>query len=185
MALDKTFSAGEILSAGDVNGHLLGLWIPIDKRVIASGSPVSSASFQSLDSNFRMFRATFHIFPGAGATARILLNNDSGSNYHQQTFTASGTNLFAARLTPAVAIDLSHNASGGQPIMGQAIISKPLSSVVARATMHMATDSTTAVIVHADSWTWNNTANLINRIDINGIGGTFYGIVALEGMRGV
>ncbi|MGR6922544.1 hypothetical protein ACU635_50535 [[Actinomadura] parvosata] len=185
MALDKTFSSGEILSAGDVNGHLLGLWIPIDKRVIASGSPVASASFQSLDSNFRMFRLTFHIIPAAGATARLLLNNDSGSNYHQQTLSAFGSSVFAVRLTPAIAIDLSHNASGGQPIMGQALISKPLTSVVARATMHLATDSTTAVLVHMDSWTWNNTASLINRIDLNGQGGSFSGVVSLEGMRGV
>lgn len=185
MTLDKTFASGEVLSASDVNGHLLGLWIPIDKRVIASGSPVASVSFASIDSNFRMFRVTFHIFPAAGAVAFIRLNNDSAANYHQQTLTATGTTIVATRLTPSLSIDLGHNAGGGQPIMGQTLISKPLSTAVARATMHMATDTTTNILMHADSWTWNNTASLINRIDVIGNGGSFSGVVALEGMRGV
>lgn len=181
MALDKTFASGEILSAANVNGHLLGLWIPIDKRVIASGSPVASVSFASLDSNFRMFRLTYHVIPVGGLWLRF--NNDSGSNYTQQSAGASNTTFSGNRLTPAIAADLAIGWPGN-PMQGQMTISKISTAAHARAIGHL------TIAPHADlqayilGVSWNNAASLINRIDLIGNGGNYYGIVSLEGMRG-
>lgn len=181
MALDKTFSSGEILSAGDVNGHLLGLWIPIDKRVIASGSPTTPVTFSSLDSNFRLFRLTFHVIPSVGLWLR--LNNDSGSNYTQQFHEGGGSTSSAVRLTSAIALELQRGSSG-TAVQGQIIIGKPSSSTEARIVSQMSSNTHAALAMTSWAGSWNNTASLLNRVDVIGNGGNFYGVVALEGMRG-
>lgn len=183
MALDKTFDAGEILSAGDVNGHLLGLWIPIDKRVIASGSAVSSVSFQSIDSNFRLFRITAYANVG-GNILQLRFNNDSGNNYATEVISTGGTNVSAFRQTaqPQIITDAG-GAFGGQPFLCTMTISKTLSTVGAAV-------SGTTVRENTVSWNsfgsvWQNTSALINRIDLFVVSGTMHGVFALEGMRGV
>jgi hypothetical protein len=183
MALDKTFAAGEILSAGDVNGHLLSMWIPIDKRVIASGSAVSSVSWQSLDSNFRFFRVTLFAIM-TGNLLYLRLNNDSGSNYSTQYTLASGTNTTSSRVTSQTQISCdSGSAIAGQPFECLLNISKPLTTTKAAVLGRTVREDSPATIQFGS--VWSNTSALINRIDLIAQGGTMYGIFALEGMRGV
>ncbi len=184
MALDKTFASGEILSAANVNGHLLGLWIPIDKRVVASGSPVTSINFTSLDSNFRIFRLTYHLIATNGLWLRV--NNDSGANYTQQTVLGNGGTAGAGRATSAIAVDLTQ-FNAADPAQGQWIISKLSTTAQARLTGGVTVGPHATLQTFHNSVSWNNTSSLLNQINILGAGGAgnFYGIAALEGMRGV
>ena len=182
MALDKTFASGEILSAANVNGHLLGLWIPIDKRVITSGSPVSSVSFQSIDSNFRLFRLTMSALCTTGQILMLRFNNDSGNNYAYQLSFASGSSTGASRLTAQPEIR-PYGSGTTEPVTGTYLISKIASNVRAMVVGKTALFHTVAMEDVAANW--NNTSALINRIDIVPTASTFYGVFALEGMRGV
>lgn len=183
MALDKTFAAGEILSASNVNGHLLGLWIPIDKQVIASGSPVASVSWQSIDSNFRFFRITCYANLGGNAL-NLRFNNDSGNNYATQIIAAGTTTVSAFRQTaqPQIITD-SGGVLNGHPHVCTMVISKTLTTVKAAVTGQTTRED-------PPTWSsfggmWSNTSSLINRIDLLVSSGTMYGVFALEGMRGV
>lgn len=183
MALDKTFSIGEVLSAGDVNGHLLGLWIPIDKRVISSGSPVAAASFTGIDSAFRLFRLTYNAISNDNGL-RLRFNNDSGTNYwrHISQTTAGGTTGFSFTSETYVDLNSSINAyNTGNVLIGK-FASGGAATVVAQ-TVHWHPGGSS--LTHTDIGSrWNNTSALINRIDFLVTSGTFYGVVALEGMRG-
>ncbi|MEO3875521.1 hypothetical protein ABGB18_42640 [Nonomuraea sp. B12E4] len=181
MALDKTFASGEILSAANVNGHLLGLWIPIDKRVIPSGSPTTPITFSSLDSNFRLFRLTYHTI-STGSTV-LRLNNDSGTNYTHQALEVSSTTVVGTRLTSATGIDVGRSTVN-TPVQGELLISKFSTASEARITGHTAIATHAGVQISLMSSSWNNAASLINRIDIIGSGAGIHGVVALEGMRG-
>lgn len=184
MTLDKTFAAGDILSAGDVNGHLLGLWIPIDKRVIASGSPVSSVSFQSIDSNFRFFRITCFFGSNAGNALYLRFNNDSGNNYATQVISAGTTTVSAFRQSaqPQIITD-SGGVLTGHPHVCTMVVSKTLTTVKAAVTGQTTREDPPTWINFGGMWA--NTSALINRIDLFPSAGTMYGVFALEGMRGV
>lgn len=183
MALDKTFSSGEILSAADVNSHLLGLWTPIDKRVVASGSPVSAVTWSSIDSNFRFFRITAYCNAG-GNVFQLRFNNDSGNNYATQTLSAGTTTVAAFRQTsqPQIICD-SGGATPGQPFVSTMTISKTLAAVGAAVSGTTVRENT--VTINSFGGVWLNTAALINRIDLFPSAGTMHGVFALEGMRGV
>jgi hypothetical protein len=184
MTLDKTFSVGEILNAGDVNGHLLSMWIPIDKRVITSGSAVTSVSWPSIDSNFRIFRITIHAGSSGGiGSVQFRFNNDSGSNYQTQFAFFSGTGSTIARTTSQTYIPVDNvGFLAGEPNVITATISKTISSIRASISGTCARDTTPGIgMIGA---TWNNTSALINRIDVISSAGTMYGVFALEGMRG-
>jgi hypothetical protein len=183
MALDKTFSSGEVLSAGDVNSYLRSMWTPIDKRVIASGSPVSSVSFQSIDSTFRMFRISYYAHVLSGQW-RMRFNNDTGSNYFWQNLAAFGTTVAAGRGASSDTIEL-HFGGTPNPNFGTIHIAKPTTATTARATWQETANSVAEPMAQTGGGGWNNTSSLINRIDVYANAGTFYGIVALEGMRGV
>lgn len=184
MALDKTFNVGEVLNAADVNSHLLGLWIPIDKRVIASGSPVSSVSFQSINSNFRLFRITAYAALTA-ATMCVRFNNDSGNNYATQIMYGNGASPAGSVRFTAQPQIVMQDADMTAPIpwVCTMTISKTLTSVGAAVIGHVADQVTPTVLVIGG--VWNNTSALINRIDLFPSANTFHGVFALEGMRGV
>lgn len=182
MALDKTFAAGDVLSAGDVNGHLLGLWIPIDKRVSTSGAPVTSVSFQSIDSNFRIFRITFDANCSVDAL-RLRLNNDTGANYNYQYGLFDGTSVTGARSLNQIYIPITQTT--GVRNSGHFTISKPTASQTAVGQGAIGFFVPGTVLHGSTAGVWNNTSALINRIDVFVTTGNFYGVVALEGMRGV
>jgi hypothetical protein len=183
MALDKTFSSGEVLSAGDVNGYLLSMWTPIDKRVIASGAPVSSVSFQSIDSTFRMFRISYYAQLLSGFW-RMRINNDTGSNYFWQNVSGINTTVSAVRGVSSNTVEL-HVGNTPNPNFGTIQIAKPTTTTTARIIWQETSNSVAEPMMQTGGGGWNNTSTLINRIDVYAEAGTFYGIVALEGVRGV
>ncbi|AQZ67644.1 unnamed protein product [[Actinomadura] parvosata subsp. kistnae] len=188
MALDKTFAAGEILSAANVNGYLLSMWIPIDKRVITSGSAAASVSFQSLDSNFRVFRLTASVVTtGSGTEVGLRFNNDSGNNYahHRLYGSTSGGTPSGTATTSTNLVNLGIGATAHHHI--SYTIAKYGTADIGAVTGHTASVFTNGAQNVLTAGEWNNTSALINRIDIlahNG-GVNFFGVFALEGIRGV
>lgn len=180
MALDKTFAVGEVLNAADVNTYLLGVWTPIDKRVVLKASQVASISFQSLNSNFRMFQLTYAIRGGSG-TLFMRFNNDSGTNYSYVY--VDGTSGTASAVWNPGLTSVRVGAFAGSNVTGRMLIGKTEASEPASAMFTNANWSFSTVQTY--SATWNNTSVLLNRIDIFPDSGTMYGIISLEGMRGV
>jgi hypothetical protein len=184
MALDKTFSVGEVLSASDANSYLLGLWTPIDKIVATSGGALSSFSFSGISSAFRMFRLSYYLTHVGGSTSsRIRLNNDSGTNYAFQLVSGDGATVTGQRQASITSFPGSLEAA--IPALGQWIIAKPSTGVEGYMTGNVAYHNPTTVRTGNIAGSWNNTASLINRIDVVILNGTAYGVVALEGVRGI
>lgn len=187
MADAKTFAVGEVLSAADVNEYLNGgYWKRIDRFNNTSGSPVTSRSFPSLSSDFRLFRLTFSVSVAAG-TIYIRMNNDSGNNYNTQRNSAIGATTNSDHLASQPEIQLI-SLSGPMLLVGEVIISKLSSGIRGMFHAHMAAYA--AAFTPDEAWgnangSWNNTSALINRIDFLGSSSNFYGTVALEGMHGV
>lgn len=183
MTLDKTFAPGEILSAGDVNGHLLSMWIPIDKRVVLSGSPVSTFTFSGLDTNFRLFRVTFISQPSAGGLY-LRFNNDSGSSAYSWQYSYADDTLHQA--FRQAADNALPTGPGNSPATSEFIIAKFAANQRARVQgVGSGLNNSNLPLQYTFSGVWHNTSSLINRIDLNQNTGTTYGVVALEGMRGV
>lgn len=182
MALDKTFSVGEVLAASDVNAYCRSMWAVIGKNVVASGSPVSSISYTGISSEFRTFRITFNLNMTTMGP-RIRFNNDSSTNYTRQRMNADGINVLAGRDTGQSGIDLAISGTNG-PVVGEIIIGKLSASVQARTTATVTGGSHSALVVATIAGSWINTSNLIDRIDVIDIGSSMYGVVSLEGVRG-
>lgn len=177
MALDKEFDVGEILSASDVNNHLLGLWTPINKFVIASGSPVTNVSFPSIPSTFRIFRLTVNI-AAIGDIPRVRVNNDSSSAYSYHFVLANSGSITGPREVAQTSFKLVDELANS--FVSQLLIGKMQSSFAANIIGQTQYDFDYLSI----GGIWNNGSSLINRIDVVMPLGNMYGIFALEGMRG-
>jgi hypothetical protein len=176
MADTKTFNVGEVLSAADTNQYLRnGYWDRIDRFRIPSGSPVSTVTFSSISSSYRLLKIT-------AATTRILdirLNNDSATNYENQIVQFNGATVSSSRGEGNTAI---FTATGDTPALMEIVISKPATGVVALAISHGSSYFSSNVYLQHATGAWNNTSALINRIDCISTSGSFYGVVGLEGM---
>lgn len=183
MALDKTFSVGEVLNAADVNNHLLGLWIPIDKRVITSGSPVTSISFQSIDSNFRRFRLAYDLKASTNEI-HMRFNNDSGTNYKFNFIQSASDSSDPFNFVFTSQDKQRVSSNSGVRVVGEMHVGKVTSGVAAMLTASNVNDLTSSLIHQHHYGLWNNTSALINRIDFIVTAGNMHGLVSLEGMRG-
>lgn len=184
MALERTFAVGEVLNAVDVNNYLLSMWVPIDKRVIASGSPVTSVSFQSIASSFRFFRLTMFYQSSSSNYPIFRFNNDSGNNYSVQFLLGNDTTVVAQRFLNQSSLLVSSGASSVVSDIYTLTIGKPLAAVAAAASIQVTHLVPSAPFVEMVGGYWNNTSQLIDRIDILAAGGSsFYGTFALEAMR--
>lgn len=184
----KTFATGELLSSSDVNEYLNGnFWKRIDRQIVASGSPVSSVSFPSLSSTFRLFKLTVSIVSNSSTSSiGIRLNNDAGNNYDSERVSFAGTSASIDNVTgQSVAFSVFHQ--GPVVATGQVLIAKQATGVRAVSTSDFslyATAYSPPQIKATISSSWNNTSVLINRIDWVTTVGNFYGVIALDGMRG-
>lgn len=184
----KTFNVGEVLSAADVNEYLSsGYWRRIGRNIIPSGSPVTTVTFSSILSTYRLFRITFSI-QCSSDTPGLRINNDTGtSSYNSQRMGVGGTTVDASGVTSLSYLQL-HYFSGGSTAGGEVFISKPNSNI--RAVVHGHASvyhpiNTPPQWLYSHSGSWNNTSTLINRLDFFVPSGNFYGVVALDGMQGV
>jgi len=130
-------------------------------------STASSISIASISSDFLMFRVTLFTFNtvGWGGSIRLRLNNDSGSNYRD----TAGTGQTYVQLNSGSSL-----ASGGYAV-DTVVIAKPLSSVKG---MILGQDAHEASANNSDTGDmfvniWDNTSDLINRIDVLKSIGTF------------
>lgn len=185
----KTFNVGEVLSAADVNEYLnAGYWRRIGRSIVSSGSPVTSVTFSSINSTYRMFRITFSIQCSADVP-RLLVNNDtSTSNYASQRVSFHTSTVSSDSVTSLGFHQLYTFGSGASTSHGEVFISKP--NTGNRAVFHGQTSVYNAAFspsqsMYLHSGNWNNTSVLINRLDVLVGSGNFYGVVALDGSAGV
>jgi hypothetical protein len=186
MAFEKTYVAGEVLSAGDLNAYSRSLWTPLDKQAIPSTSPVSGVSFTGLSSSYKVFRLTAMVKSGvSGFAFGIRLNNDSGANYTVEQLSSIGSSTSSSSNTGSTYL---FAGVGSFLLIGTYIIGKLSTSDRARYTgQGSGTDAFVATASHIGNYGghWNNTSSLINRIDFLALGETMWGVVGLEGVLGL
>ena len=157
-------------------------WTVIGSTTLAS--PASSISFATGLSGYTMFRITAYIVKdGTLGAIQMRINNDSGANYDDQTLSGNSTAVGAARQTgqtqwpfPQSAVAASTNATL------EVTISKSVSTspALAVASFTFIPNGESSVGEGRSAGRWNNTADLISRIDLISSSGNFAaGTVAL------
>lgn len=134
----------------------------------------TSVSFATGLSGFtKFFLVGYCIADPTAQNWSFRINNDSGSNYARQTMDVSSSSYLnstrASGGTNWAVSGLSANKEN-QPGLFVLEIIKPVAGLVARATFrfsYMNNDATTAINYGAFAGEWSNTADLINRIDVN------------------
>jgi hypothetical protein len=163
----------------------LNMWEPIERRVIASGAPVVTTSFQNINTNYHMLRISASLNWASGADILSLrFNNDSGSNYRNQSLSAGGSSVGASTLADQTRLLLSGTGTlDNEPFVLSLQVGKFAANRSAGVHGQFARENTPRYFGYAGSWL--NTSSLINRVDLASSGvGTFYGIIALEGVWG-
>lgn len=145
--------------------RLVGAWEHIDTQVLDAAA--ASVSFQSIDSDFRVFRVTVYTRVNGTANVHVRLNNDSSGNYTYQQLTADTTSVAAASNSAQNQfVVLGHSNSGAdEPGYVTIEIAKQSADLEA---MLIATGGLTIGTgeLRLTSGPWNNTADLIDRIDV-------------------
>lgn len=159
-------------------------WTVIDSETLAA--PASSVSFTGISDTYRMFRVTAYIVKdGSAGSAYLRFNNDSGANYDHQRLTGNGTSVAAARVTGDTEIDATVTVGANQLATLDFTIAKQVTGsaamVVGAATF---ADTTPALDIDRRAGRWNNTTDLISRIDLISGSGNFAAgtTVVLEGL---
>lgn len=161
-----------------------GAWTVIDSRTLAEAA--SSISFASGLTGYTFFRVTAYVIKdGTGGDVGLRFNNDSGTNYDYQRLSGSDTLVAAARVTGQTLIDCDFGALQANQV-GTYIfaIAKQVSGSAAMAVGGSVAYASGPVLATAQiGGRWNNTADLINRIDLVQTGGNFAAgtVVVLEG----
>lgn len=158
------------------------LWLPTE--VLAAGpwediassrlsAAAASVSFQNIPAAFVMFRLYAEIIQdGTGGSFTLRFNNDSGVNYDYELLLGNDVSVTSARTTGAtsllgLAVDANAfavlNATVAKPIAGAAGLVQADTVRTTGATLRTA---------HS-AGIWNNTADLLNRIDLLTSAGNF------------
>ena len=139
-------------------------WQLIESTTLAS--PAASVSFTTGLTAYKFFRLTAYIANDANAKDVLLrFNNDSGTNYATQTIDAASTTVAGARATGATsnALTITDLAASEEGSIGL-LIAKPASGVKAQVTALNGVNASPSLLLAGGEW--NNTADLINRIDV-------------------
>lgn len=141
---------------------------------ITLGSAASSVSFTGIDTTYRMFRVTAYIVKdGTQGTVRLRFNNDSGSNYDRQNLRGSSTTVSAARTSGDTHIDTNTIAANEAGTVCF-VIAKQLATTAAMVVADVTLPTTgPALTTERLAGRWNNTADLISRIDLLPNNGNF------------
>ena len=141
-----------------------GVWQHVETQVLAS--PAASVSFTGLVPS-PFFRLTAYIQNDANVKAVFIrFNNDSAGNYVRQQISASSTSVAGTRDTAQTQIqpDLSPALAASQASSFGFIFAKPSAGVKAQAVGQMGFNASPVLALTGGEW--NNTADLISRIDV-------------------
>ena len=158
-------------------------WTVIGSTTLAS--PAASISFASIDSKYKMFRVTAYLLGDAsGKVVSTRFNNDSGANYDYQHVTGSDTTVSAARSTGQTDIDFPSGLAANQSETFTMVVAKQVTGSPAMVLIDAALTDSGGFTKGNIAGRWNNTADLINRIDLISSSGNFAAgtVVVLEGV---
>ncbi len=152
------------------------LWGKLSEQTL--GSPVASVTFSGLDTSYTFFRLTLqNSQETAGGGTSLRLNNDSGANYEYQKIAINATTRTGARVTGADHIQLFHNfpaAVAGEGGHGSVVISKPVTGEEAQVVGNSGIQQSGNVMISSLLGAqWNNTADLVDRVDLVPTAGNF------------
>ena len=143
------------------------------------GVAASSISFTGIASTYKMFRVTAYLIKDATPnTVNVRFNNDSGSNYTWQNLSGSNTSVSGSRNTQTHVGILSGGAvEPGEAATVEFVVGKQLAGspamVISKAAVMAYTGGTPVIRIDDVAAIWNNTADLISRIDLISSSGNF------------
>ena len=149
----------------------------------------ASVSFASIPAAYTMFRLIAEIVnDGAIKDVALRFNNDSGANYDTQILNMSGGTLTGQRNAGGTSGAADYNGLSANTFATlEAIIAKPIAGAKGLALVSIVPTGAAGIQLTEDAIVWNNTAALINRIDmiVSGGGGNFAAgsLFILEGSR--
>ena len=158
-------------------------WTEIES--ITLGSPAASVTFSSGLTAYKFFRLTVYILNDANAkNIQVRFNNDSGSNYTRQAVSAASTGVSGERpaATTSVEINTGNNITASETASVQVLVAKPAAGVKGQVVYSHGYNASPSLILGGAEW--NNTADLISRIDVIALSNTFAAgtSILLEGL---
>ena len=142
------------------------------------GSAAASITFNTGLTDYTKFRLTLYVIAdGSNKNVSLRINGDTG-NYADEALMASSTSVTGTRDTAQTSVALTEQGAlkASQTALITIEISKPLSSVPARATYqtaNMDAAATSAVTLNVGAAEWSNTTDLISSISILASAGDF------------
>ena len=167
-------------------GGAAAAWAVIDSTTLGSAS--ASISFATGLSGYKLFRVTAYFVKDAtNGSVRVRLNNDSGTNYDVQRLYGSSTTVGAGRSTGQTGILLNGGGvpQASQTATAEVIVAKQVAGSASMVLGRLVYQASGPVLMEENTASrWNNTADLISRIDLIATTGNFdTGTVAvLEGV---
>lgn len=143
-------------------------WEHIDTQVLSAAA--AAITFSGIDTTYRRFRvlcAQLKDASGAASAVTTRLNNDSGSNYAYQRLSGDGATAAAARTsgTTAWSTDVTTDDNDSGLLVWE--ITKPAAGMTGSAVGRLAFYLTgVGILLALLAGEWNNTADLISRIDL-------------------
>jgi hypothetical protein len=156
----------------------VGAWAFVESQTLASAA--SSVVMSGLDTAYRMFRQTVTIVnDGTASGPSVRDNNDSGNNYDEQRLSASDATVGAQRVTAQAQWGITPTTlSASQVGLMEFTVAKQVAS--SPAMMVMARKVNTAPDGATLAGRWNNTTDLISRIDWYKASGDFAANTAVK-----
>jgi len=161
-------------------------WEVIDSTTLASAA--ASVSFTSIPTTYKMFRVTAYLIKdGSDGLVQLQINGDSGANYDRQYLRGDSTTVDGARTTGQTSINGNRNGESGLATTLEIVIAKQVAgspAMVLWDQVMLDNAGTPAMNKFNIAGIWNNTADLISRIDLVASAGNFAAgtVVVLEGV---
>ena len=163
-------------------GGLPTAWTVIGSQTLESAA--ASVSFTGISTTYRMFRVTAYIVKdGNAGGVNVRLNNDDGGNYDRQRMIGGSTTVSANRATGQTSF--SDDSTAANTATTQTIqVAKQLAAAPAMLLRESTYLLGGDVAVQRAADVWDNTADLISRIDLIASAGNFAAgtVVVLEAM---
>jgi hypothetical protein len=165
---------------------LQGAWEKLGSQKLTSAA--SSITFSGLSTDYRLWRvAAYVVKDGTGGTLHLRLNNDSGTNYAHQYISVDSTVFTGGRVTGQSSMLFGGNTAIGANEHRQVscLIGKQQTGSGAMMVTPPSAAKATNIEVDFVANVWNNTADLVSRIDVLVFAGNLAAgtAVTLEGNR--